>query len=63
MHPSLWVREAAPLPEEPAPPPQRADVAVIGGGIAGIATALHLARAGARPVHPAAALFVPRRLV
>lgn len=41
---SAWLREAAALPREPVP--ERATVAVIGGGIAGVSTALHLARAG-----------------
>jgi glycine/D-amino acid oxidase-like deaminating enzyme len=50
MHPSLWVREAAELGAEPQPFPERADVAVIGGGIAGVSTALALARAGVEVV-------------
>lgn len=46
MHPSLWVRESAELPPSP-PLPAAVEVAVIGGGIAGVSTALWLARAGA----------------
>ncbi|MBK8974450.1 MAG: FAD-binding oxidoreductase [Planctomycetes bacterium] len=46
-HPSLWVREAAPLPRDDRPLPARCDVAVIGGGIAGCSAALWLARLGA----------------
>ncbi len=42
---SLWLQEPDTLPT--APPPERCDVAIVGGGIAGIATALHLAQAGA----------------
>ncbi|MFD1341314.1 NAD(P)/FAD-dependent oxidoreductase [Litorisediminicola beolgyonensis] len=34
----------------PGPPPARADVAVIGGGVIGVSTALYLARAGHRVV-------------
>jgi glycine/D-amino acid oxidase-like deaminating enzyme len=45
-HPSPWVRQASALPQERLPRPNRCDVAIVGGGIAGIATALHLARAG-----------------
>ncbi|MEC9047996.1 MAG: FAD-dependent oxidoreductase [Planctomycetota bacterium] len=41
---SVWLRETAPLPSDAAP--TEATVAVIGGGVAGITTALHLARAG-----------------
>ena len=45
-HPSLWVREAdAPVPTSALP--ERADVVVIGGGVAGTSAALWLARAGA----------------
>jgi glycine/D-amino acid oxidase-like deaminating enzyme len=42
---SLWLQQAEPFAASAAAPP-RADVAIVGGGIAGIATALHLARAG-----------------
>jgi gamma-glutamylputrescine oxidase len=50
-HPSLWVREAPAAPPEPGTrPPAAADVAVVGGGIAGISIALHLARAGVEVV-------------
>lgn len=49
-HPSLWVRLASGVADATAPPPARADVVVVGGGIAGIATALHLARAGLQPI-------------
>lgn len=54
-HPSLWVRSTPDLPNTASDAdgsslPARADVVVIGGGIAGISTALHLARAGVPPV-------------
>lgn len=42
---SLWLREAESVAGD-AELPARADVAVVGGGIAGIATALHLAQRG-----------------
>lgn len=46
---SLWQQQAAAAPAS-APLPARCDVAVIGGGIAGVATALHLAERGAHVV-------------
>jgi glycine/D-amino acid oxidase-like deaminating enzyme len=49
-HPSLWVQTAPPVPATTDPPPERADIVIVGAGIAGIATALHLARAGMTPV-------------
>jgi gamma-glutamylputrescine oxidase len=42
---SLWLAESAPIVPH-GPLPERADVAIVGGGIAGIATALHLAQRG-----------------
>ncbi|MCR9244048.1 MAG: FAD-binding oxidoreductase [bacterium] len=49
MSDSLWLREA-PAVTPPSTWPDRVDVAVIGGGVAGVATALHLAE---RNVHVA----------
>ena len=46
---SIWLETEA-LPDESAPLPQQADVVVIGGGLAGVSAALHLARGGAEPV-------------
>lgn len=46
---SLWLAEAPTLPAS-GPLPGRTDVAIVGGGIAGISTALHLARQGASVV-------------
>jgi len=42
---SLWLAEAAPIAATTLP--DAVDVAIVGGGIAGISTALHLARHGA----------------
>jgi gamma-glutamylputrescine oxidase len=50
MHPSLWVREAPPFEPEVGAVPERADIVVIGGGVAGISAALWLARGGAAPL-------------
>lgn len=47
---SLWIRETLPFPDEELPLPSGADVVIVGGGIAGVATALHLARDGTQPV-------------
>ncbi|MEZ5962341.1 MAG: FAD-dependent oxidoreductase [Planctomycetota bacterium] len=44
--PSLWLQLAGDQCGPHDPPPDQADVVVVGGGIAGVATALHLARAG-----------------
>ncbi len=46
MHPSLWVREADELNPPDRPLPDHADVVVIGGGVAGVCTALELIRGG-----------------
>lgn len=46
MPTSLWIREAPAL-DAGGECPARTDVAVVGGGVAGICAALHLARAGA----------------
>ncbi len=43
---SLWLEEAAPFAVAATALPPRADVVVLGGGIAGVSAALHLARAG-----------------
>jgi glycine/D-amino acid oxidase-like deaminating enzyme len=51
LEPSLWTATAPPAP--PAPPLEestQADVCVIGGGYAGLSTALHLAERGVRTV-------------
>ena len=51
LEPSLWTATAPPAP--PVPPlteSTQADVCVIGGGYAGLSTALHLAERGVRTV-------------
>ena len=51
LEPSLWTATAPPAP--PTPPLEestRADVCVIGGGYAGLSTALHLAERGVRTI-------------
>ncbi len=45
-NPSLWVREAPALAPERPPLPDRADVVVVGGGIAGVSASCALARLG-----------------
>ena len=47
---SLWLDESPPEKGAPLEGDASADVVVVGAGIAGIATAYHLARAGARPL-------------
>jgi gamma-glutamylputrescine oxidase len=47
---SIWLDESPPEPSAPLSEDATADVAVVGGGIAGIATAYHLARAGAQTI-------------
>ena len=42
---SLWLTEASPI-DASSTPPDAVDVVIVGGGIAGISTALHLARHG-----------------
>lgn len=51
LEPSLWAATAAPpLETPPLGDSTTADVAVIGGGYAGLSAALHLAERGVRPV-------------
>src|SRR5919198_2922456 len=45
---SLWLEDEPPVPRPPLARDVEVDVAVIGGGIAGITTALLLKRSGAR---------------
>jgi len=47
---SIWLDEVAPDNHPALEENMTADVAIVGAGIAGIATAYHLARAGAKPV-------------
>jgi len=47
---SIWLDEVAPDNHPALEENMTAEVAIVGAGIAGIATAYHLARAGARPV-------------
>ena len=47
---SLWLDEVAADPHPPLTEDTTADVAIVGAGIAGIATAYHLARAGVKPI-------------
>jgi len=45
-----WWADADPLPAAPGPPPDRADVAILGGGYTGLAAGRRLALSGARVV-------------
>jgi glycine/D-amino acid oxidase-like deaminating enzyme len=47
-HPSLWQQSAPGAPTDPFPEAERVDVAVVGGGITGLVTALLFARSGKR---------------
>lgn len=47
-HPSLWQQSAAPIETDAFPDAERVDVAVVGGGITGLVTALLFARSGKR---------------
>lgn len=51
LSPSLWAATAAPPPDtQPLTQSAQADVLVVGGGYAGLSTALHLAEQGVRVV-------------
>ena len=51
LAPSLWAATAvAPPPTEPLQETAAADVAIVGGGYAGLSTALHLAQRGMKPI-------------
>lgn len=51
LSPSLWAATAAPPPDtQPLTQSEQADVLVVGGGYAGLSTALHLAEQGVRVV-------------
>ncbi len=51
LEPSLWAATApAPAPTPPLAAPTTADVCVVGGGYAGLSTALHLAERGTKVV-------------
>ena len=51
LSPSLWAATAAPPPDtQPLTQSTQADVLVVGGGYAGLSTALHLAEQGVRTV-------------
>jgi glycine/D-amino acid oxidase-like deaminating enzyme len=47
---SIWLDELPPEPHPPLDVDSTADVAIVGAGIAGVATAYHLARAGVKPI-------------
>ena len=47
---SIWLDEVAPDDHPPLDQDTSADVAIVSAGIAGIATAYHLARAGVKPI-------------
>jgi glycine/D-amino acid oxidase-like deaminating enzyme len=47
---SIWLDEIPPEPHPPLDEDTTADVAIVGAGIAGIASAYHLARAGVKPI-------------
>lgn len=51
LEPSLWAATAAPAPQtSPLRISRSTDIVVIGGGYAGLSTALHLAEGGLKPV-------------
>lgn len=51
LEPSLWARTAVPAPATtPLSNDIEADVCIVGGGYAGLSTALHLAEGGMKPV-------------
>ncbi len=59
-HASLWVRQTAELTPTLPQVPDHADVVVVGGGVAGISTAIHLRRAGVDTVVLEAGLVAGR---